>query len=288
MKVLAVDDTKNDRLLLTKILLSAGYDVKSACNGIEALEKIELEKPDLIISDILMPEMDGFRFCRELKTNEGTRDIPIIFYTATYTEYEDEKLAMLEGAADFIRKPEEPSRIIEIIKNTMEKYGAGEYAHFEPEIKDEKEYLSLYSQRLMKKLEDKVIQLGKTNRKLDAALEESKSLDRLKSNILSNVTHELRTQILYAIGYMELAMGDTREPGRTERLEKCRDALLRENEVIANLIKNSNKEKNDTKPENHILENLLDNAIKFNGRRRDMQDRLTDKNGKQFPTYNPG
>jgi len=105
MKVLAVDDTKNDRLLLTKILLSADFDVESACNGIEALEIINNEKPDIIVSDILMPEMDGFRLCRELKTNEGTKDIPIIFYTATYTEYEDEKLAMLEGAAGFIRKP---------------------------------------------------------------------------------------------------------------------------------------------------------------------------------------
>ncbi len=241
MKVLAVEDTKNDRLLLTKILSSAGYDVKSACNGIEALEMIENEKPDLIISDIMMPEMDGFSLCRELKTNEGTRDIPIIFYTATYTEYEDEKLAMLEGAAGFIRKPQEPLRIIEIIKNTMENYGRGEYARFEPEIKDDKEYLSLYSQRIAKKLEDKVIQLGITNRILDAAFEESKSLDSLKSNLLSNVTHDLRTQILYAIGYMELAMGDTREPERTECLEKCRDALLRENEIIANLIGNSNR-----------------------------------------------
>jgi len=265
MKVLAVDDTKNDRLLLTKILSSASYEVKSACNGIEALEMIENEKPDLIISDIMMPEMDGFRLCMELKKNPGTRDIPIIFYTATYTEYEDEKLAMLEGAAGFIRKPEEPLKIIEIIRKTMENYGAGKYALFEPEIKDEKEYLSLYSQRLLKKLEDKEIQLGKTNRKLDAAFEESKSLDRLKSNILSNVTHDLRTQLLYAIGYMELATGDTSEPGRTECLEKCRDALLREKEIIANLIENSNKEENDTDPDNHNFENLPDNAIKFSG-----------------------
>ena len=241
MKVLAVEDTKNDRFLITKILSSAGYDVKSACNGIEALEMIENEKPDLIISDIMMPEMDGFSLCRELKTNERTGDIPIIFYTATYTEYEDEKLAMLEGAAGFIRKPEKPLKILEIIKNTMENYRAGKYAHFEPEIKEEKEYLSLYSQRLANKLEDKVIQLGITNRILDATFEESKSLDRLKSNLLSNVTHDLRTQILYAIGYIELAMGDTGEPGRTECLEKCRDALLRENEIIANLIAKSNE-----------------------------------------------
>ena len=264
MKVLAVDDTKNDRLLLTKILSSAGYDVKSASNGIEALEMIENEKPDLIISDIMMPEMDGFWLCMKLKNNPGTKDIPIIFYTATYTEYEDEKLAMLEGAAGFIRKPAEPLRIIEIIKNTMENYRAGKYGYFEPEIKDEKEYLSLYSQRLSKKLEDKVIQLGKTNRILDAAFEESKSLNKLKSNILSNVTHDLRSQLLYAIGYMELAMGDTLEPGRSECFEKCRDALLRENEIIANLLENSNREENSTNPDNHNLENLFDNDIKFN------------------------
>ena len=288
MKVLAVDDTKNDRLLLTKILSSAGYDVKSACNGIEALEMIENERPDLIISDIMMPEMDGFWLCMKLKNNPGTRDIPIIFYTATYTEYEDEKLAMLEGAAGFIRKPERPLRIIEIIKNTMENYGKGKYAHFEPEIKDEKEYLSLYSQRLLKKLEDKVIQLRITNRILDAAFEESKSLDRLKSNILSNVTHDLRTQLLYAIGYMELAMGDTREPGRTKCLEKCRDALLRETEIIANLIENSDREENGTNPDNHNLENLFDNAIKFNQRRAEISDGREDKTINRFSTFYSG
>lgn len=270
MKVLAVDDTKNDRFLLTRILLSAGFEVESASNGIEALENISHGTPDLIITDILMPEMDGFRLCMELKKNPGTRDIPILFYTATYTEYEDEKLAMLEGAAGFIRKPEEPLRIIEMIKNTMEKYSARKYAYFEPEKNEEKEYLSLYSQRLQKKLEDKLIRLGKINRKLDSAFEKSKSLDRLKSNILSNVTQELRTQILYAMGYMELAMGDIREPGRTEFLEKCRDALIHENEIIMNLIENSYKEKDNKNTENHILDNLLDNAIKFNGTRREM------------------
>ncbi|MCZ7403041.1 MAG: response regulator [Candidatus Methanoperedens sp.] len=288
MKVLAVDDTKNDRLLLTKILSSAGYDVKSACNGIEALHIIENEKPDLIISDIMMPEMDGFMLCMELKKNHGTSDIPIIFYTATYTEYEDEKLAMLEGAAGFIRKPEEPLKIIEIIKNTMGNYAGGKCAHFEPEIKYEKEYFSLYSQRLLKKLEDKVIQLGITNRILDAAFEESKSLDRLKSNILSNVTHDLRTQLFYAIGYLELAMGDTGEPGKTECFEKCRDALLRENEIIANLIENSNREENDMNPYDPNLENLLDDVIRFNQRRGEITDCREDKTINQFSTFHPG
>jgi CheY-like chemotaxis protein len=72
MKVLVVDDNKEGRLLLSKILSSNNYDVTEACNGIEALECLKTLKPDLIISDILMPVMDGFTLIRELnKENTG-------------------------------------------------------------------------------------------------------------------------------------------------------------------------------------------------------------------------
>jgi hypothetical protein len=91
---------------------------------------------------------------------------------------------------------------------------------------------------------------------------------------------------LYAIGYMELAIGDTMEPGRTECFEKCRDALLHENEIIANLIENSNREENGTYP--HNLENLFDNAIKFNQRRGEISDGRKDKTINKLSTCHPG
>jgi len=67
-----------------------GYTVESACNGTDALEKARKAPPDLIISDILMPEMDGFELCRRIKTDDKLRKVPLVFYTATYIDRQDD------------------------------------------------------------------------------------------------------------------------------------------------------------------------------------------------------
>ena len=85
-----------------------GYEVVSARNGVEALQLLEQDKIDLIISDILMPQMDGFELCRQVKQRADLRHIPFIFYTATYTEKKDQELGLRLGASRFILKPVEP------------------------------------------------------------------------------------------------------------------------------------------------------------------------------------
>jgi len=125
MIVLVVEDEINSRMLLSKILAANGYKVIEASNGIEALKKIQISRPDIIISDIMMPEMDGFQFCRELRKNETLKDIPLIFYTAIYKDEEDEKLALDVGANAYIRKPEDPKILIRKIKKVIEDYHYG-------------------------------------------------------------------------------------------------------------------------------------------------------------------
>ncbi|MCE8422612.1 MAG: response regulator, partial [Candidatus Methanoperedens sp.] len=159
MKVLIVDDEKNNRVLLSKILETHGFEVAEAANGKEALDSVAESPPDFIISDILMPVMDGFQLCRQLKENNISKDIPLIFYTASYTEKEDEKLAMDLGALAFIRKPEEPLQFIERINKILTEYDTGKLIPVKPVLADEKEYLSTYSKRLLNKLEDKIIEL---------------------------------------------------------------------------------------------------------------------------------
>lgn len=307
MIALVVDDEKNSRMLLSKILAANGYEPVEASNGIEALKKIGESRPDIIISDMMMPEMDGFQLCRELKKNENLKNIPLVFYTAIYKDEADEKLALDVGANAYIRKPEDPKVLIRTINNVLEVYRSGKPV--EPAITDETEYLSKYSQTLFKKLEDKVIELENTNRKLEIALEELKTVDRLKDNIISNVTHELKTPLIHASGYLELAMDEEDASKRGELLEKCMAALKRENKVVSDLIEISYAEKGllskvieeidigksieatmeELKPKaeafhirinksidegllvragksqvKHVLNNLLDNAIKFN------------------------
>ena len=91
-QVLIVDDQEQNLYLLQVMLHARGYEVRSARNGIEALEIARREAPDLIITDILMPGMDGFSLCRAWMADEKLRGVPLVFYTATYTDTQDEAL----------------------------------------------------------------------------------------------------------------------------------------------------------------------------------------------------
>ena len=119
MKVFVVEDTENSRILLEEILISENHEVDSAANGYDALQKISKNPPDLIISDILMPVMDGFELCRQLKAIPELVPIPFIFYTATYTDARDEKFAMSLGASRFVVKPKDPIKLINIINDVI-------------------------------------------------------------------------------------------------------------------------------------------------------------------------
>ena len=104
MKLLVVEDDEDSRILLMNVFALSGHEVTSATNGVEAMAAIEKSIPDLIISDILMPQMDGYTLCKKLKSDKRFRDIPFVFYTATYTEKKDEDFALKLGAAKFIIK----------------------------------------------------------------------------------------------------------------------------------------------------------------------------------------
>jgi len=104
--ILAVDDTP-ENLDVVKGILSPEYIVKAATSGPMALKIAEKQKPDLVLLDIMMPDMDGYEVCKRLKENEDTRDIPVIFLTAM-DQTTDEKRGFELGAADYMTKPVNP------------------------------------------------------------------------------------------------------------------------------------------------------------------------------------
>ena len=107
-------------MLVEDLLTGEGYNVISAVNGKDALEKLQAEREiDLIISDILMPVMDGFMFCENVKRDEKLRNIPFVFSTASFIEEKDEVLALKLGAKKFIRKPFEPSEFLELVQELL-------------------------------------------------------------------------------------------------------------------------------------------------------------------------
>ena len=103
--ILVVEDIPNVLELLEVTLRFQGYEVISAHNGQEALDILEEESPALIISDILMPKLDGFSMVQKLRSNLKTQNIPVIFLSATYVTPEDRQFAMSLGASRFIEKP---------------------------------------------------------------------------------------------------------------------------------------------------------------------------------------
>jgi two-component system, cell cycle sensor histidine kinase and response regulator CckA len=119
VKILIVEDEENSRVLLQDILDSEGYTVISTKNGKEALDYMKKEKPDIIITDILMPEIDGFELCKHIKKNADLKSIPVVFYTATYTAKQDKEYALSLGASRFIVKPMEPDLFIREIRKII-------------------------------------------------------------------------------------------------------------------------------------------------------------------------
>jgi putative two-component system response regulator len=116
--VLVVDDTPANLSLLSN-LLKDRYRIKVANNGIKALELAVAVPPDLVLLDIMMPEMDGYEVCRRLKASDATRQVPVIFLTAK-TEVEDEELGFSVGAVDFIHKPISPPIVAARVKTHLE------------------------------------------------------------------------------------------------------------------------------------------------------------------------
>ncbi|MFA5112848.1 MAG: response regulator [Candidatus Margulisiibacteriota bacterium] len=159
MKVLAVDDNKQNINMLETILKNAGYEVVSAGNGEEGLAILQQGPVDLIISDILMPKMDGFQLCLKCKDDEKLKNIPFIMTTATYTEKSDENFCLQLGAGKVVVWPIEPDEFIRTINEVLEKTKKEGVAGHRELDQSSVEFLKGYNERVVKQLEHKMVQL---------------------------------------------------------------------------------------------------------------------------------
>jgi len=165
-KVLIVDDDSFNLYLLENILKGyGGFEVILADNGEDALLKARLNPPDLIVSDILMPVMDGFALCRECKSDGALKDIPFVFYTATYTEAKDEAFALSLGAERFILKPQDADILMSILTEVLEGNHTVKQAATKP-LGEEMEFFRQHNDVLFRKLEKKMSDLETTNHQL--------------------------------------------------------------------------------------------------------------------------
>jgi PAS domain S-box-containing protein len=186
-RVLIVDDREESLYLLLTLLRGSGYEVETACQGAEALDKALRNPPQLIVSDLLMPVMDGYTLLRQWRAEARLKAIPFVVYTATYTEPKDEQLALRLGADAFILKPAEPDEFVARLRQVLARASAGGVAAPIGEAatapgripvaapqEEEARYLREYSEVLIHKLEDKMEELERANRQLERDLAERK------------------------------------------------------------------------------------------------------------------
>jgi PAS domain S-box-containing protein len=181
-RALVVDDNAANQYLLTRLLEASDFDVQTAGNGAEALAYAAQSRPDLIVADLLMPVMDGFTLLRRCKADPGLRGIPFMVYTATYTDPEDERLALRLGASAFLVKPTEPAVLLDRIRAVLAAPVPEPQVTGAPDA--EVDQLRGYSDTLVRKLEQKMLQLEEANRELQREAHERRSLAQTRAAIL--------------------------------------------------------------------------------------------------------
>ena len=160
--LLIVEDVPNILELLEVTLQFKGYPVVTACNGQEALKRISDELPSLIITDILMPKMDGFALAFKLRRDPKTCQIPIIFLSATYITPEDKSFALSLGAARFLEKPVDTEEFLLTVAETL----TATPPSLPPPLEEE-EFLQGYRRRLEVKMRHKSTQITRMERLLE-------------------------------------------------------------------------------------------------------------------------
>ncbi len=195
MNVLIVEDHDLNRKLLRARLEDEQVIVHETINGLEALSFLEAHDVDAVISDILMPKMDGYELCRRVRQDRRYDTIPFIFYTSTYTDLEDEKFASDLGANGFMRKPSQADLILKKIQSSQELLlRATPYKS----LPAEEHILREYNERLISKLEKKNIELYERTEKLRF---QASMLDQVRNSVIAT---DLDGRIMYWNKYSEI------------------------------------------------------------------------------------
>lgn len=181
--ILIVDDNPKNLQLLGNILKENDYRLEFATSGQEALEWLDEQMFDLVLLDIMMPEMDGFEVCRSIRLNPDLSDMPVIFLTAR-TDKESIVAGFDAGAQDYISKPFDMRELLSRVKTHLE-------------LKISREKLKEINVLLEEKVKERTLELEQANMQLS-------NLDLAKTEFLNLIGHEIRTPLNGIIGPMEL------------------------------------------------------------------------------------
>tara|TARA_R110000787_G_scaffold71771_1_gene159763 strand:- start:14817 stop:15959 length:1143 start_codon:yes stop_codon:yes gene_type:complete len=182
-KILIVDDNDKNIQVIANLLSENNYNVDYALNGPDGLSLIKSQNFDLILLDIMMPNMDGYEVCKRIREDETIKEIPVIFLTAK-TDIESIKKAFNYGGLDYISKPFNGDELLARVKTHVE-------------LKTIKEELRNVNEGLEKKVLERTTELDKANKKL-------LGIDKAKSQFIKIISHEIRTPLNGIIGGLSL------------------------------------------------------------------------------------
>ncbi len=257
--VLIVDDKLENIQVLGGVLKKEGYRINVAQSGLKALDAVEAMIPDLILLDIMMPELDGFETCQRLKTNPKTKNIPVIFLTAK-TEIEDIVRGFELGAIDYVTKPFNIPELLARVNTHLElKF-----------TKDELEK-SVYEQKKLLHVlcHDLKAPMGNILSILEIVDEEPEIFDMMKSKLKISVLNGIKTidlvRIMRELDDFKLLLSGVNlneviHESITMMEHLCTEKKI---EIGVNLGQSINVEAEKTSLINSVINNLLSNAIKF-------------------------
>ncbi|MFQ5625335.1 MAG: response regulator [Methyloligellaceae bacterium] len=195
--ILIVDDNTTNLKVTVDYLKIHGFETIVARKGKTGLKRAQLARPDLILLDVMMPGMDGFETCRQLKAAEKTRDIPVIFMTAL-AEVEDKVKGFAAGGVDYVTKPVQEEELLARVKT----------------------HLMLLAQK--RQLQQQAFELQQAKEMAETAQRIAEKADQAKSVFLANVSHELRTPLNGILGYTQIIR---RDPDTTPQQRKGLDVV---------------------------------------------------------------
>ncbi len=281
MNLLIVDDYPNNRKLLRAALEAEGHKVAEAADGVEALEVLGRDCVDAVISDILMPKMDGFRLCHQIRKSEKFNSgVPVVLYTATYDSPSDRDLAQTVGADCYLLKPAPTAAILAAVLEAQRKARDRPTSNL-PGV-GEAYVLEQYSAGLVRKLEHRNSELQQALADVQAAHEHILALNQnLEIRVTQrtaalaaanveleafsfSVSHDLREPLFNLDGFAQLLMESTAgklDEDSREYLEHIVRAAKRMGQLIQALLDLARTSRAHLNLAEVDLEKLLEEAL---------------------------